>query len=119
MVRRLIEEHGCIPHSVDVNNYTPLHYACCGGHNDIVKYLVNEQNCNPSAKGHERNRPLHFTCMHEVLNTYSINVRVMGFGYHSIKDQEPMSGPGHYEVAKFLLTEGRCNVTGSKKHARL
>ena len=118
VVRRLIEEHGCIPHSVDVNNYTPLHYACCGGHNDIVKYLVNEQNCNPSAKGHERNRPLHFTCMHEILNTYSINVHVMGFGYHSIKDQEPMSGPGHYEVAKFLLTEGRCNVTGSKKHAR-
>ena len=114
VVRTLVEEYGCNPQSRDDNSYTPLHYACYGGHKDVVKYLVTQQKCNPCVKGHKGNLPIHFTCIHEVPATHTVHL--FG-GYSSMRCKEPTSGPGHYEVAKFLLTEGGCNVTGSKKHA--
>ena len=115
VVRTLVEEHGCNPRSAGNNKCTPLHYACCGGHQDVVKYLVAGQNCDPHLKSNEGCRPLHFTCIHEELDTYDISVRLMGSWYSSMK--HGISTSGHYEVAKFLLTEGGCNVAGSYKRA--
>ena len=115
VVRTLVEKYGCNPRSAGNNKCTPLHYACCGGHQDVVKYLVAGQNCDPHLKSNEGCRPLHFTCIHEELDTYDISVRLMGSWYSSMK--HGISTSGHYEVAKFLLTEGGCNVAGSYKRA--
>ena len=112
MVRRLVEEYDCNPQSAGMNNCTPLHYACYGGHKDVVMYLVIEQKCDPMFKAQKGNLPLHLTCIHEVPDNYSVYL----FGqYSSLRSEKPTDD--HYEVAKFLLTEGGCNIIGSKKHA--
>ena len=111
-VRTLVEEYGCNPRSAGMNKWTPLHYACYGGHRDVVKYLVTELKCDPKFKAQRGYLPLHLTCTDEVPDNYSVCL----FGqYGSLRSKKLTSG--HYEVAKFLLTEGGCNVTGSKKCA--
>ena len=112
VVRTLVEEHGCNPRSAGMNKCTPLHYACYGGHRDVVKYLVTELKCDPMFKAQRGYLPLHLTCTDEVPDNYSAYL----FGRcNSLRSEKLTSG--HYEVAKFLLTKGGCNVTGSKKCA--
>ena len=109
MVRKLVEEHGCKPGIVDKNDYTPLHYACYGGHQDIVRYLISRRKCDPHIESYVGNLSLHCACFHEVLDASNIGQ------YCSLHLNEPTND--HFEVAKFLLTEGGCNVTGSHKCA--
>ena len=113
VVRTLVEKYGCNPQSASRNKCTPLHYACHGGHPDVVKYLVNEQKCNTRVKDQKGNLPLHLACIHEILDTYSVHL----FGRYSLLRCRELTS-GHFEVARFLLNERGCNVTGSKKHAR-
>ena len=112
VVRTLVEEHGCNPRSAGMNKCTPLHYACYGGHQDVVKYLVTELKCDPNFKAQRGYLPLHLTCTDELPDDYSAYL----FGQCGSLRSEKLTS-GHYEVAKFLLTEGGCNVTGSKKCA--
>jgi len=112
VVRTLVEEYGCNPRSADKNNFTPLHYACYGGHKDVVKYLVSGQKCDPKVKPQKGSLPLYLTCIHEEPDNCSV---CLFDRYGSLRPEK--STTGHYEIAKFLLTEGGCNVAGSKKHA--
>ena len=113
VVRTLVEKYGCNPQSTGNNKCTPLHYACHGGHPDVVKYLVNEHKCNTRVKDLKGNLPLHLACVHEIVDTY----RVRLFGRYSLLRCRELT-IGHFEVTKFLLTEGGCNVAWSKKHVR-
>ena len=114
VVRTLVEEYGCYPRSADTNRCTPLHYACYGGHKDVVKYLVTEQShCDPKVKDNEGTHPLQLVYVHESDYCYTYNYSLVSYSLQRHKELTS----GHYEVAKFLLTESGCNLTGSKKHA--
>ena len=41
LVKKLAEENNHLLTAVDNRNCTPLHYACDGGHSDIVEFLLN------------------------------------------------------------------------------
>ena len=55
MLQYLIVEQNCTPDAKDKDLWTPLHFACQGGHLEIVKYLIMEQGCDPqcTTKDHE------------------------------------------------------------------
>ena len=59
IVQYLIDELGCDPDSRDGKQRTPLHYACCGGHLEIVKYLDARQ-CTLDIKDKEQRIPLDY-----------------------------------------------------------
>ena len=42
MVKYLVEECHCNPDEKDGQGQTPLYWASCGGHLDIVQYLIEE-----------------------------------------------------------------------------
>ena len=60
--------------------WTPLHYACQGGHMNIVQYLITELGCDPVVPNIYGSLPLHIACRH-----------------------------GHLDVTKYLITEQNCN----------
>ena len=38
--------HKIIPDVIDKDKWTPLHFACDGGHKEIAEYLVEKLKCN-------------------------------------------------------------------------
>ena len=68
--------------SEDKDKWTPLHYACQGGHKNIVQYLITDLRCELRARDCNGSLALHIAC-----------------------------GNGHLELTNYLITEQDCDVT--------
>ena len=80
MVKYLVVEQHCDPMDKNEGNSTPLHYACCNGHLNIVQYLISEAHCNPSCEDNGGTTPFNYACSN-----------------------------GHLNIVQYLISEVHCN----------
>jgi ankyrin repeat protein len=89
IVEYLINDCGCSPEITDeMLQQTPVHYACLGGHLEIIKYLASEYKCNTEARDKLNHTPL---CIASV-SSYSIRSNVI-----------------NTEVVSYLILEQGCD----------
>ena len=69
IVINLITKYKYETNCKDYCERTPLHYATCNDHLEVVRYLINEQNSDPMIKeNYNGDTPLHLACRHGNLN---------------------------------------------------
>lgn len=102
--------------NVDLNtkrgvlHFSPLHYACSGGHCDVVQYLIDKAGCDPLSKSQQGKTPLHLTCETGHLNT----VRLLMQTYHCEPDcrdqkgQTPLHLASRAAIAQYLVENHGC-----------
>ena len=60
---RLYFDRGGDPNQTDSDSFTALHFACNGGHRDVVDQLI-QHRAEVNARSHFQSTPLHFACEH-------------------------------------------------------
>lgn len=60
---RLYFDRGGDPNQADSDSFTALHFACNGGHRDVVDQLI-QHRAEVNARSHFQSTPLHFACEH-------------------------------------------------------
>jgi len=98
-------------------NRSPLHYAACHGNLEAVRMLVSVYLCNPQCVDKNGYTPLHYVCygVPEAVGNNSVCL----FEQYSplwYRHERQIATTGHFEVAKFLLTEAGCSITKFRKH---
>eukprot|EP00904_Undaria_pinnatifida_P009511 jgi/Undpi1/5690/HiC_scaffold_2.g00964.m1 len=56
-------DRGGDPNQADSDSFTALHFACNGGHRDVVDQLI-QHRAEVNARSHFQSTPLHFACEH-------------------------------------------------------
>jgi len=96
-------------------NRNPLHYAACHGNLEAVRMLVEVHGCNPQCIDKNGYTLLHYVC-YCVPETTGSNSESLFGRYCPQWYAKLIASIGHFEVAKFLLTEGGCRITKFRKH---
>jgi ankyrin repeat protein len=112
-VARLLLEHTGEEGLRARNNkrWTPLHYAACGGHKEVVVFLL-EKGAEPNSRDNGGKVPLLWACMHGHMGAVRVFIQHMGVQGLQVSDRRGMTAlheaaeGGHEEVVAFLLNEG-------------
>ena len=116
VIKVLVKEYGCSPHTKGQLGRTPLHLSCACGHVDIARKLVTEYGADVNARDNNDDTPLNlaarFSGKMELINML---VKEYGCSPHT-KGQlgrtplhEACYG-GHVDVARKLVTEYGADV---------
>ena len=101
------------------NRNTPLHFACCEGHTDIVRYLVSECGCSTACENMNGDTPLHLACCygHTDIARYLVSECGCSTASQNRDGDNPLlvaCREGHLSVVAILLTGQDCTTACSK-----
>ena len=96
----------------------PMHFACLGGHLNVVKYLITEMKCNPESSGYKGQTPLNEACRSGRMDIikYLITEQDCDPAVTDNYGNMPIHfacGHGHLNVVKYLITEMKGNPKSS------
>ena len=103
--------------NVEATNYggcTPLHWACWGGHLDVVQYLLTSHAANLEATDNDGKTPLHFACEEGHLDVVQ-ELAARGADLFVTDDygKTPLhwaASEGYLAVVQYLLTSHGANL---------
>ena len=122
LVSYLIKVAGCDINARGVQGRTILHWACVKNHLEVVKFLVTEIKCDLEAEDEYNNRPLHFACAFSGsvdLVSYLIKVAGCDINTRGLEGRTILHWAceeNHLEVAKFLVTEIKCDFEAKDEY---
>ena len=116
VIRVLVKECGCSPHTKGFHGRTLLHNACKGGHVDVARKLVTEYGADVNARDNSDNTPLtlaaRFNGKMELINMlvkeYGCSPHTKGQYGRTLLHQA--CDGGHVDVARKLVTEYGADV---------
>ena len=114
VVKFLILQLKCVPHTKTLGGETPLHYACRYGHFDIVSYLISEHHCDPDCCDNDQQTPLHYACRygHIKIVSYLIGEHHCDPDCCDNDQQTPLHYAWYYHhigIVRYLISEQHCD----------
>lgn len=97
-----------------VLHFSPIHYACSGGHCEVAQYLIDKAGCDPRSKSQQGKTPLHLACETGHLNVVRLLLQTYKCEPDSRdqKGQTPLHLASRASIAQYLVeTCGRAPET--------
>ena len=109
--------------SSDINGWTPLHYGCYYGHQDIVCYLIKEVQSNTCLTTNDGISPLQLACDSQCLKlvTYLVNVarcnpNTLTFNRDTLLLYLLKCAKSSLSILQYLITDCCCDLSIQDVH---
>ena len=112
----LVETFGGNPHTKGHKGMTPLHFACCNGHLELVEKLIKDYHCDPMVRDDRGAIPLHSAALAGKEQVVIQLVKQYNCSVECSREEDydaPLhiaAGAGHTNVVQVLLSDLRANL---------
>ena len=105
-------KYKCDTNCKDYHGHTPLHYAVCNNHLEVVRYFINEKYCDPKNSAlllHDACRYGHFSIVQYLIDAAHFNPSCKNNNRDT--PLHIICRHGRFDIVRYLISEVHCNTS--------